>query len=300
MIHMLVRDGWRSPVSCWPVREMWQRLVCRDKLESVACSSQSLQGLAETPIGSCLSSLSFISFCFHPFMFPRFLDPYLTLSLFPRLPHLWPSFHIGLVSICRLLADFTQTHGSSQTISPRARFRCFTLSASISNLIQSVAETQHVLLAHICDPPSSRHTHTIKQTGTHVLKLTNTHPINIIIHYSILEYISLQDYNTGEWGFSIWFELDGEWSKEGEMQEEELPSFKLFCTEAFQFHYKSQFQKAWMLRAIQPKIELLVGWTGSPHPWLLCGVIRGWQWFSVPFCCLVWVKRNIWKAKGLG
>lgn len=202
MIHMLARDGWRSPVSCWPVREMWQRLVCRDKLASVACSSQSLQGLAETPIGSCLSSLSFISFCFHPFMFPRFLDPYLTLSLFLRLPHLWPSFHIGLVSICRLLADFTRTHGSSQTISPRARFRCFTLSASISNLIQSVAETQHVLLAHICNPPTLPppplflpHRHTIKQTGTHVLKLTNTHPINInntLFHFRVYKPSRLQ------------------------------------------------------------------------------------------------------------
>lgn len=64
IIHMLVRDGRRSPDACWPVREMWQRLVCRHKLESVACSSQSLQGLAETPTGSCLPSLSFISFYF--------------------------------------------------------------------------------------------------------------------------------------------------------------------------------------------------------------------------------------------
>lgn len=158
-------------------------------------------GLAETPIGSCLSSLSFISFCFHPFMFPRFLDPYLTLSLFPRLPHLWPSFHIGLVSICRLRADFTQTHGSSQTISPRARFRCFTLSASISNLIQSVAETQHVLLSHICNPPTTPTppaTHTqlnrLAPTCSNLQTLTQ---LILIIHYSILEYISLQDYNTG-------------------------------------------------------------------------------------------------------
>lgn len=64
MIHMLVRDGERGSDACWPVREMWQRLVCRDKPESVACSSQSLRGLAETHTGSCPPSLSFISLSF--------------------------------------------------------------------------------------------------------------------------------------------------------------------------------------------------------------------------------------------
>lgn len=148
-----------------------------------------------------LSVFSFIYlFLFSPF-YVSSISRSLPLSLFPRLPHLWPSFHIGLVSICRLLADFTQTHGSSQTISPRARFRCFTLSASISNLIQSVAETQHVLLSHICNPPTTPTppaTHTqlnrLAPTCSNLQTLTQ---LILIIHYSILEYISLQDYNTG-------------------------------------------------------------------------------------------------------
>lgn len=88
MIHMLVRDGRRGPDACWPVREMWQRLVCRDKLETVACSSQSLQGLAETPTGSCLFSLSFISFSstlsiFHVSSISRSLPCFVALTFPP-------------------------------------------------------------------------------------------------------------------------------------------------------------------------------------------------------------------------
>lgn len=115
MIHMLVRDGQRSPDACWPVREMWQRLVCRDKLECVAYSSQSLKGLAETPTGSCLPSLSFISFSF---TLSNFHVPSLSRSLpyFVALPSLSGScFHISLVSI-------SHTRGSSQTIPPCACF----------------------------------------------------------------------------------------------------------------------------------------------------------------------------------
>lgn len=116
MIHMLVRDGQRRGDASWPVREMWQRVECRDKPESVACSSQSLQGLVETRTGSCLPSLSFISFAFK---FPQFLHLCRTFSTLP-FPSSCSSFHVSLVTMCLLLADFTHSHtrGSSQTIPP--------------------------------------------------------------------------------------------------------------------------------------------------------------------------------------
>lgn len=163
MIHMLVRDGRRSPVACWPVREMWQRLVCRDKLESVACSSQSLQGLAETPTGSCLPSLSFISFSFSLSIFHVSSNSALfCLSSLPLVLFRVPPFMSALSASTRSpLADFTHSHtrGSPQTIpSPRLFRRC-TLSASISDLIRCLAEAQLVQLAHICThPPTHPHT----------------------------------------------------------------------------------------------------------------------------------------------
>ena len=51
--------------------------------------------------------------------------------------------------------------------------------------------------------------------------------------------------------------------KEREERGRELPSFKLFCTEAFQFDYEAPFHRAWMLRAIQNESEPLADWTGS-------------------------------------
>lgn len=107
---MLVGDGRRSPDACWPVREMWQRLVCRDKLENVACSSQSLQGLAKTPTGSCLPSLLIYLFLLHPLRLSCFLNFCLFVPLFP-LPCslLCSSFHASLVSI-RLQILHTHIH----------------------------------------------------------------------------------------------------------------------------------------------------------------------------------------------
>lgn len=97
IIHMLVRDGRRSPDACWPVREMWQRLVCRDKLESVAYSSQSLQGLAETPTGSCLHFLSFISFSFSCSIFHL---PWISRSLPYFVAFPFPSFSFVILLLC--------------------------------------------------------------------------------------------------------------------------------------------------------------------------------------------------------
>lgn len=57
--------------------------------------------------------------------------------------------------------------------------------------------------------------------------------------------------------------LERETEREREERGRELPSFKLFCTEAFQFDYEAPFHRAWMLRAIPNEIEPLVGWTGS-------------------------------------
>lgn len=57
----------------------------------------------------------------------------------------------------------------------------------------------------------------------------------------------------------------------------EFPSFKLFCTEAFQFDYEAPFHRGWMLRAIQNEIEPSVGWTGSlpvSPPWGHQGTAR--------------------------
>ena len=170
MIHMLVRDGRRSPDACWPVREMWQRLVCRDKLESVACSTQSLQGLAKTPTESCLPSLSFISFSFtlsilHVSSISRYL-PYFVQFLFPS------SSFTSLLSCqpCQHLSDVSRhTHTHTCIFSNNfssCLFCCCTLSASISDLIQRLAEAQLVQLAHICaHPPTHPHTHT--HTHTH-------------------------------------------------------------------------------------------------------------------------------------
>lgn len=45
-----------------------------------------------------------------------------------------------------------------------------------------------------------------------------------------------------------------------------MPSFKLFCTEAFQFDYEAPFHRAWMLHAIQNEIEPLVDWLVSSPP----------------------------------
>lgn len=150
MIHMLVRDGRRSPDACWPVREMWQCLVCRDKLESVACSSQSLQGLAETPTGSCLPSPSFISFSF-------------TVSIF-HVPSVVP---FSLYSFLFLLSHqpcqpYTLTY---TWIFSNNSSSCF-VAASISDIIRCLAETQLVQLAHICTQPPT-HPQTQTQTYTH-------------------------------------------------------------------------------------------------------------------------------------
>lgn len=144
MIHMLVRDGRRGPDARWPVREMWQRPVCRDKLESVACSSQSLQGLAETPTGSCLPSPSFISFSF-------------TVSIF-HVPSVVPS----LFSFLFLLSHQPcQPYTLAYTwIFSNNSSSCF-VAASISNIIRCLAEAQLVQLAHICIcTHRHRHIHT--------------------------------------------------------------------------------------------------------------------------------------------
>lgn len=89
-------------------------------------------------------------------------------------------------------------------------------------------------------------------------------------------------------------EREKEWARE-------LPSFKLFCTEAFQFDYEAPFHRAWMLYAIQNESEPLVstgavGMTGatparhalSPHclvmlqgkrveRWSLGSWLSGWE-----------------------
>ena len=127
MIHMLVGDGRRSRGACWPVREMWQRLVCRDKPESVACSSQSLRGLAETPTGSCLPSLSFISLSFALSIFhvpsvSRSLPHFATSPLFSFIFPLFMSTSSLLSAVPSFLTRAHSLGSSRKSSSSRARF----------------------------------------------------------------------------------------------------------------------------------------------------------------------------------
>ena len=125
-IHMLVGDGRRSRGACWPVREMWQRLVCRDKLESVACSSQSLRGLAETPTGSCLPSLSFISLSFALSIFhvppvSRSLPHFATSSLFS---FMFPPFSCRPRRRLSAACSFLPSQNNSSSRAPFVAARC--------------------------------------------------------------------------------------------------------------------------------------------------------------------------------
>lgn len=166
MIHMLVRDGRRSPDACWPVREMWQRLVCRDKLESVACSSQSLQGLAETPTGSCLPSLSFISFFFTLSIF-HVSSISRSLPYFVALPS--PSFLFVFLLSCQ----------ACQHLSAVNRFNALVHVDVLKQFILVSVSLLHIVCVNIQPNPvpgwgsacsTSTHMHTYAQT--HIIKHT--------------------------------------------------------------------------------------------------------------------------------
>ncbi len=77
-----------------------------------------------------------------------------------------------------------------------------------------------------------------------------------------------------------------------------MPSFKLFCTEAFQFDYEAPFHRAWMLRAIQNEIEPLVGWTAASLC-LLCEGIGGQEGQGLSPHCLVGFWGNTKTGRAL-